>query len=370
MEVKKREEIQSDALDIALKHLRTGLGISVGVGKTRIGLNYLTHLLNKSTALFTKFLVVAPKKSIFESWKKEAIEIGEERLLQHIVFSTYRSINKHNPTEFSAVILDECHNLLETHTPFLSRYTGHTLGLTGTPPRYKKSEKGKLMQVYCPIRYEYITDNAVEDNILNDYAVVIHPIALDNQKNYPVKNKKTGGVFYTSELANYGYWNERIVNAGFGKQQMMARVMRMKAMMEYRSKEEYAKNLLQMIDEKCIVFANTTEQADRLCKHSYHSKNPDSEENLELFSTGQIDELSCVLQLSEGVNIPNLKSAIVLHAYGNEKKLMQRLGRLMRLQSHERAIIHVLMYENTQDVEWVNKALQDLDQSKITYYIE
>jgi superfamily II DNA or RNA helicase len=368
MENNKRDEIQQEALDIAKKHLRTGLGISVGVGKTRIGLMHMVHLNNNDTSMFTKFLVVAPKKAIFESWKKEAEDTGNSELLDKIVFSTYRSINKHNPAEFSGVYLDECHNLLETHTPFLREYSGPILGLTGTPPRYKNSEKGKLLQVYCPIRYTYITDDAVEDNILNDYRIIIHTLELSNAKNYPVKNKKTGGVFYTSEVANYSYWNDRIMNSHYGKQQMMSRVMRMKAMMEYRSKEQYAINLLQMIDDKCIVFCNTTEQADRICDYSYHSKNADSVENLEKFGKGEIDELSCVLQLSEGINIPNLKSAIVLHAYGNEKKLMQRLGRLMRLGAGEKATIHILMYGGTQDVEWVDKALADLDQSKISYY--
>jgi superfamily II DNA or RNA helicase len=368
MEVNKREEIQDEAFATCVEHHRTGLAMSVGVGKTRVGLRHMEHMLKKTTGLFVEFLVVAPKKAIFESWKNEMKDAGYEELMNHVVFSTYRSINKQDPNRFTAVYLDECHNLLSSHLPFLSEYKGTIVGLTGTPPRFKNSEKGRLLQVYCPIRYSYITDDAVNDNILNDYSIVIHPVSLSDEKDHKVENKKTGGHWYTSEVLNYQYWNERIANAHFGKPQMMARVMRMKSMMDYRSKEEYAKNLLEMIDDKCIVFANTTSQADRLCKHTYHSKNPNSEENLKLFGDGDIDELSCVLQLSEGINVPNLKSAIVLHAYGNEKKLMQRLGRLMRLDPGEKAIIHVLMYENTQDEQWVQKAIQDLDPSKIIYF--
>lgn len=368
MKTNKQEEIQSEALSTCIEHHRTGLALSVGVGKTRVGLKHMLHMLEETTGLFVEFLVIASKKSIFESWKNEMKKIGHEELINHIVFSTYRSINKQDPTRFTAVYLDECHNLLTSHLPFLSEYKGVIIGLTGTPPRYKNSEKGRLLQVYCPIRYSYITDDAVTDNVLNDYVVIIHPISLSTEKIHKVENKKTGGVFYTSEVDNYNYWNQRIANAHFGKPQMMARVMRMKSMMDYRSKEEYTKNLLKMIDDKCIIFANTTDQADRLCKYSYHSKNPDSIDNLKLFENGDIEELSCVLQLSEGINVPNLKSAIILHAYGNEKKLMQRLGRLMRLDPGEKATLHVLMYEDTQDEEWVKKATQDLDQSKITYF--
>ena len=369
MEVNKRNEVQAEALNVAVSNKRTGLGISVGVGKTRIGINHMLHLINNDNDLFYKFLVVAPKISIFESWKKEIAELGYDHLLDIIVFSTYRSINKHNPSDFTGVYLDECHNLLESHTPFLSQYKGYILGLTGTPPRYLKSTKGKLVQVYCPIRYTYFTTDAVDDNILNDYSIVIHPLNLGTGRSVPVKNKKTGGVFYTSEVDNYNFWTNKIDNAMFGRgNPTMLRVLRMKAMKGYKTKLEYVKYLLPMIEDKCIIFANTIEQAEMLSSYSYHSKNPDNEVNLEKFSNGEIDVLSCVEQLSEGVNIPDLKSAIIMHAYGNEKKLMQRLGRLMRLKPDEKATIHILMYNDTQDVKWVDNSLQDLDSSKISYF--
>ena len=105
--------------------------------------------------------------------------------------------------------------------------------------------------------------------------------------------------------------------------------MRMKAMMDYPTKEAYAKSLIQNIGDQCIVFANTQKQADRMCSHSYHSNNSSSEYNLQLFSDGRIDKLSCVLQLSEGVTIPNLKQGIIMHAYGNERKSAQRIGCLL-----------------------------------------
>ena len=141
----------------------------------------------------------------------------------------------------------------------------------------------------------------------------------------------------------------------------------MKAMMDFPSKEIYAIKLLNSINNKCIVFANTQEQADKLCMHSYHSNNPDSENNLIAFKEGNIDKLSCVLQLSEGVNIPNLKQGIILHSYGNERKASQRIGRLLRLNPDEQSIIHILCYVDTIDKNWVESALKDFDSSKITW---
>lgn len=145
------------------------------------------------------------------------------------------------------------------------------------------------------------------------------------------------------------------------------RVMRMKSLMGFPSKEVLAKSILDNTNEKVILFANTQEQADRLCKYSYHSKNPDSEVNLEQFKCGNILKLSCVLQLNEGVNILNLRAGILMHSYGNERKASQRIGRLMRLNPDDVATIHVLCYKGTVDEYWVKHALEDLDESKITW---
>jgi superfamily II DNA or RNA helicase len=143
--------------------------------------------------------------------------------------------------------------------------------------------------------------------------------------------------------------------------------MRMKAMMEYPSKELYTKKLMESIQTKCIIFANTQAQADRLCNYSYHSGNKESEDNLLMFKEGKIDKLSTVLQLNEGVNIPNLKQGVIMHAYGNERKAAQRIGRLLRLNPDDKAIVHILCYMDSIDEKWVKEALENFDQTKIIW---
>ena len=100
----------------------------------------------------------------------------------------------------------------------------------------------------------------------------------------------------------------------------------MKAMMTFPSKEDLAKALLCEIEDKVLLFANTQEQADKFGIASYHSNNPKSDENLEKFKKGIITELAAVLQLSEGINVPDLKEGLLLHAYGNERKAAQRIN--------------------------------------------
>jgi len=363
----KRDEIQQEALDIALNNRRCGLGISMGVGKTLIGLRYVQQL-QEQNMFKLNVLVVAPKLSIFTTWKDDAAKFNiDSRVIDKMDFTTYLSLNKQNNGAYDVLVLDECHSLLLSHIGFLGHFKGRILGLTGTPPRYQQGEKGRMVSSFCPILYKYITDDAVGDNILNDYRIFVHKLPLSDTKNLAVKSAK-GGTFYTSEKNSYDYWTQRILDAQSKKQEQIASVMRMRAMMDFTTKESYAKSLMRDIDEKCIVFCNTQDQADRICTESYHSKNPDAEENLQNFKDGSIDKLSCVLQLNEGVNIPQLGAGIIMHAYGNERKSSQRIGRLLRLNPDQTATVHILCFINTVDERWVTEALKDFDPAKIKYF--
>ena len=331
----------------------------MGVGKTLIGLRHMA----KHYTDYSKFLVVAPKKSIFQSWKDDAKQFNLEYLLDSITFTTYLSLSK-QPFDYDVVYLDECHTLLYTHEIWLSAYQGKILGLTGTPPKFTKSEKGEMVSRFCPVVYKYVVDKAIDDKILNDYKILLHGLELDKQRNVRV-TVKSGKTWMDSEEKIYDFWTQKLEDAVSPKQMQIMRIMRMKALMAFPSKERYAAELMKSIQNKCILFANTHEQADKLCKNSYHSSNPNSEDNLLKFKSGEINKLSAVLQLNEGVNIPELKEGIIMHAYGNERKSSQRIGRMLRLNPDDSATVHILYYKNTIDEVWTLKALEDFDRDKI-----
>jgi superfamily II DNA or RNA helicase len=358
-----REVVQQQALEKAYQYKRCGLGISMGVGKTRIAIKHFQKNYNP----FIKALVVIPKLSVKTAWLDELKKMNLEKLEDHFDFTTYLSINKQNSNDYDIVYLDECHSLLESHDAFLSSFTGKILGLTGTPPARKGTEKYKMVAKYCPIVYEFSVDEATDEKILNDYQIIVHQLSLSKLPSLK-KKKKAGGFWYTTEQKDYEYCTQKLAEAQTPKQMQFGSIMRMRALMDYGTKEAYVKSLLKNLSNKCIVFANTQDQADRICKHSYHSNNSQSDYNLELFSDGRITQLSCVLQLSEGITIPNLKQGIIMHAYGNERKTAQRIGRLLRLNPNEKATCHILCYKNTQDEKWVETALKDFDPSKVKYY--
>ena len=357
-----REKIQQEALNAVLSCARAGLHVSMGVGKTYIGLQYINKLGGK-------VLVVAPKLTIFESWKNDAEKFELSHLLNNITFTSYISLIKHNPKDYDIVILDEAHNTKDSHDEFLCEFRGRVLGLTGTPPKYTYGEKGQMMEQYYPIKYAYSVDEAVDENILNDYRIYIHSIPLDRDNNVSVG--KGAQTFKTSEYKNYNWLQTQIRDAASEKQVFMKRIFLLNAMKQFKSKLSFVKFISETVPatDKCLLFANTTEQADSICKYSHHSKNNKVEnaENLAKFASGEITRLSAVEQLSEGITVPNLKHIVIMHSYGNEKKASQKIGRALRLNKDEVASVHILCFKDTVDESWVAKSLEDFDIEKIKW---
>ncbi len=88
--MKTKNQIQKEAL-AALKGLRKGgIEVSMGVGKTLLGLK---HMAVNYTDI-SKFLVVAPRKKIFQSWTDDMNKFDYAHLDEHVTFSTYLSLKK------------------------------------------------------------------------------------------------------------------------------------------------------------------------------------------------------------------------------------------------------------------------------------
>lgn len=396
-----KEQLAFEALEAISGKKRCGIAVTMGGGKTYIALLHMARLYYPGIT----FLVVADKRGIFDTWKEEATKFNLEYLLNSITFSTYRSLCK-QPHHFFTAFLDECHSLLFSHEPWLKGYSGNIVGLTGTPPRFQRSEKGIMIEKYCPIVYSYLTEEAIDDGLLNDYRIIIHHLQLGTTKNVQLKSSTSGSVWYDSEEKIYLFWHKRLLEVEekikqikqkiiYFKEQRSGmlstrfvsevedleiqlrqqnsdleqlRLTRMRALMEFPGKVRYAKWLLKNTHQKVLAFANTAQQADTICEHSIHYGNTLSEYNLEMFSKGFYTKASCIHMLNQGMNIPGLREAIVLHSYSNERKGPQRIGRLLRLNPDDISLGHILCYDGTIDESWVQNALVDFSAEKIYHY--
>lgn len=374
-----REEIQNKALEALMDKKRASINVSMGVGKTLIGLRHIEAMFNHPSYLEgeyyingrhykQKFLVVVPKLSVKKAWLDDMKKF-KFMYKSMVDFTTYIGLKNKNPKYYHTVYLDECHSITPNNYPWLYKYckeySGRIVGLTGTYP--KTGVKAQLCNGFCPCVYSYTPDDAVNDGILNHYKIIVHLLPLDERKNREKKNKE-GKTFMSSEKLDYQYWDS--ICSDYYKsdsERMRDAIMRMKVLQSFASKERYAKNLYEEQKDKTILFATSTAQANRIDKHSYHSKNIRSEKNLTDFKEGKINKLTCVEQLNEGVTIPGLKVGIIMHSFSNNRKSAQKIGRLLRLSANDTSTIHILCYENTVDERWVRNALADFEQENITY---
>ncbi|TDN38735.1 hypothetical protein E4631_22455 [Hymenobacter sp. UV11] len=300
-----------------------GIALTMGLGKTLIGLRDMARLLAAGPlpqpGAGTPFLVAAPTQAILDSLLQEAREFGLAHLLDQITFTTYRSLAKTLAAgSFHKLYLDECYGLKDSHEPGLRAHAarqGSILGLTGTPPAQAHSEKGRLVATYCPIIVDYTTDEAVLAGLLNNYRLVVHPLPLRTARDY-VLTTKAGSQFTTSEREHYAYWSKRLAHAA----QDPLRILRMQALMSYPGKGHYIPNT-----PRTSIFRPT-----RHC---------------------DIQRLACVVQFSEGISIPNLRS-IIWHAFGNERRAAQRISRLLRLNPDQTATVHLLTRTRSTNSRW------------------
>ena len=371
----RKQALQDQVLATIQGRRLAGIALTMGLGKTLIGLRDMDRLLAAGQlpdqAAGKPFLVAAPTQAILDAWPQEARKFGLAHLLDHLEFTTYRSLGKALAAGiYQKLYLDECHALKDSHEPGLKAHAAKKrsiLGLTGTPPAQAHSEKGRLVATYCPIVVDYTTDEAVLAGLLNDYRLVVHRLPLRTERDY-VLTTKSGSQFTTSERENYVYWSKRLANAAQDQLPIETlRILRMQALMNYPGKGHYMRYLADQQTDKVLLFTCNQQQAEAQAEHTYHSKNKHSQANLDKFNAGDIQRLACVAQLSEGISIPNLRVGIIWHAFGNERKAAQRIGRLLRLNPDQIATVHLLAYQETVDEQWVTQALESFDPAKISY---
>jgi len=379
--MKTKDELHEEVLRECIQHKCCSLNISMGSGKTRLTLKRIAQLPNDG-----KVLVIVPVKGLIETWKKEANENGFGYLLDDMSFDIYRNLHKLDSSLFDMVVFDEIHKLKESHRDFVEG-CNMILGLTGTAPK-ETSDARILIDHFAPFIFDYMLDDAIADGMVNDYRITVHAIPLSEEKTIERKNTKTGASFFVSESNDYRYrcgvistiekekedgWRSN--PQGFStkskqldKQLMRLRIARLSAIKGYPGKMAFVQKLLPLIGDRTVVFANTKAQADKVCPHAHYSGNKHSDGNTALFNTGGIGVLSCVEQLSIGVNLVNAKNGVIMHLYsGNSDKGRQRMGRLLRLNPEDTCNLHVVCYKSTVDEGWVKDSLADLDQTKIEW---
>lgn len=339
---------------------------ATGVGKSKITIDYLKNEKFKSVlwVVPTEKLrdVTVPEE--FIKWK------AKKYFDNHVKTVCYASLNKLEDNHYDIVILDEGHKITELNSQFFDNNVyDRVLVLTATVP-----EENDKLTIFNRLNLKVIDKVSIEEaqnlGLVAPFSVIVVKTTLDCvNKNVEINTKKTS--FKTTEQSNYKYLNSQINSYLFSGKSvpMYMYLKRMRFIYGLESKLETAKKLLKSIpdDKRVLIFCSNIQQAESLCKFTYHSKTND--EYYKLFNEGSINRLAVVNALNEGHNMKEVDIAVITQVNSKARNYIQRQGRAIRWRKNHTASIYIISCVDTVDNEWVTKSLSEISQERIKYTV-
>lgn len=366
---KNKDKIQKKALKALLDNGGSGLiALCTGGGKSKLAIDYCKYLIKKKK---TRFCLIVPTEKLRDNnWKEEFKQWDAFDIYNTIDRYCYASISKVKDEQYDLVILDEAHNITENNVSFFeNNQIANTIALTATPPK-DDIKIGLLKELKLNTVLHVTLDEGVELGIVAPYNITVIEMQLDDTDKYITAGNKVK-PFMTTESAHYTYLTRCIQKMMYkGDIPPFMYLNRMRFIYNLKSKTIFAKKILDTIpdNKRVLIFCGSKEQSEELCDHYYHSGNEKQGSKwLNEFIDKQINRLSSVKKLNEGMNIPDLDYAVIVQLNSNDLDLVQRIGRVVRLRKNHTANIIILSVLQTQDEKWVKKALETFSNANIKY---
>jgi len=370
--------VQKEATLAVISNEGRGMVIlPTGSGKSKVAINLAIHKMvtrpDDTIGPGSYSLIVPTEKLRDENWQEEFLKWNAKEIYDVTERLCYASASKVKGTNPSLVILDEAHNLTELSSDFFfNNNIESVIALTATKP----TDKAKLKifeNLNIPIVYELSLDDAVRLGFVAPYKIKVILVPLNN-----VDKDVVGGTkkkpFMTTESAMYAYLSNTMQSAQFDKspagkaRYKFATMRRMHFIHKLKSKHEVTKYLLDNLipqDDRAIIFAANIENSEAFGPDFFHSKS--TSVAYEAFKSEEINRLYCVKSVNEGHNFPSVDKGIIEQIDSNDKNLTQRVGRIIRFRPGHEALLYIIVSEGTQDAVWADKALTNVDKSKVEY---
>ncbi len=361
-----REE-QSEAINAWQQSKRGVVVMPTGTGKTEVALRIMAN-----EAVST--LVVAPIRDLMYQWHRriqmslnyDAGILGDGvNNVKAVTVTTYESACIHMPTlgdRFQLLVFDECHHLPGGMRQDSARMSiaPYRLGLTATPDRSDGNHR-----LYVDLIGETVYRLSVKDvagKSLAPYEVIRIPVHLtpQEQARYDHLGKQLSEFVYQRRQNVPQYdWQTLCSEAN---QDPAAR----QALLWFRSRqaiEDRATEKLRILEDlfrlhvgsPVLVFAGSNAMAREVslrflipCLLSHCGKR-ERQDYLDGLRDGTYPALIANQVLDEGVDIPAVKVAIVIGGKSSTRQAQQRLGRILRKQGEEIAVLYEVVCRDTNE---------------------
>lgn len=354
-----REKIQEQALAYIEKHNGHGLlNLAPRVGKTKIAIDYL-----KNHPEYKKILWVAPSVEMrdtdvpneFNKWKAKTI-------FKKVNVIHWSSLNKENCSDYDCIILDEYHLITPNNSVSL---TGKILGLSGTHP-VEEDKLEILKQLGLKVIYKLSIDEAVKYGIVAPYEINIIEYYLDDVKKVIDAGNATK-QFKTTEYKHYQYLSNKINRIMYSGKKVPAflYINRQRALHTYQSRMNVAREILKQVSGRTLIFTYQINQAEELCKHTYHSQTDDT--HYVNFQKEKLDRLALVNMASIGTTFHNMDNCVIVGTNSKAKNFEQKFCRILIPRDNYVAKVYIICALGTQDEAWVSTAVANLNPNNINY---
>ena len=331
-----------------------------------------------------------------KDWRSSLLKLQiAERLSEdpkeqnYIIITTYASFvhddvfNVLNslPRKRVLLIADEAHNMgasqIRKRLPYVNII--RRIGLSATPERQYDDEGNKIVNQFFNVEsnnytFEYKMEDAIRNGVHCHYYYYPHLITLTDEemRNYTDLSEKiakymniNGDSFKDDPiLTGLLLKRKRIIHKATNKKPAFKKIiedrLKEKRNLKYtlvyvpegdeQEQETYPyaeRDQIRTVDDDHLIDQYTriiSETDDRTTVREFTSESKDRDLMLKQFASGELEVLTSMKCLDEGVDVPRSEFAIFCSSTGNPRQFIQRRGRILRTHPEKHmAIIHDLV---------------------------
>ena len=316
-------------------------------------------------------LISYPDNKIKDSWKEDFKKKNYDD--SNVTYTTHLSLKKHMSKYFDLIVIDEIHLLSNAQQEVLgemiSSYTkrfdedSNFLGLTGTLSRNTQRELAESTGM--KVISTYTIEQAINEGVVADYEINVITVPLDSKVKQKYKDK------IRTEKQQFDSYSWVISDLERkNRNTMFLRLARMRIIQNSIAKRDKTKQILQKFkDERILVFCGVISIAENLGITSHHSK-VKGQDDFQDFCDGKTNHLSVVKIGNTGVTYKSLNKVIINYFDSNAENLAQKINRCMAMEYNnpeKKAKIYIISSDEEVEQNWLKKALEFFDKSKIKF---
>ena len=389
---------QEDAVNIFLEKKAGILEMATGTGKTRTAFKILGKLLDQKK--INKIIIQMTGTELIGQWVKELDDwrIDRDEMMKtykqnenakeqemflanfkndsiDILFVSQKSLtnlleklSSENLTK-TIIIHDEIHNLptdnMISEIKGLQKNISYKLGLSATvKDAYDGTRDDRLFEEVGPIIFKFDVEQAIKKGILVEFDVEFIEYKLTETEN----QKRRYWMGWREKHIKLKQISIEQIQDTFSRE--ISKIFK-KAQNKILLLDNHIKNNKHIL-EKCFIFAQEMDYGDlilnKLIKYmpeikTHYGKHADKD-NLVEFAKGNLKCIINCKKLNEGINMKSL-SNIILVSSESKRQLIQRLGRVLRIDEENNPGKRAYVLDFINDVQ-----MEKMDGADYRRYVE